>query len=141
MTREEFQIQHSTLIEHYQFIEMHLEGIYATLADKPFLNGLQDVEYDSINRIIHAIQKEESRIKLSIFTEDEYQHLYQVLKRRNFWCHECYTTLLFDARTDAPKKAEDIQEMYDDLYAAASLREDLYQKKVFLMRSRKPLFV
>lgn len=31
MVLKEFRINHSTLIERYQFIEAHLEGIYAAL--------------------------------------------------------------------------------------------------------------
>lgn len=39
MTLDEFRKKHSELIEHYQFIEHHLEGIYAGLEDgKGFCN-------------------------------------------------------------------------------------------------------
>ena len=36
----EFRIAHSTLMEHYQFIERELEGIYAALSRKSFCMGL-----------------------------------------------------------------------------------------------------
>ena len=42
MDLKEFRIAHSTLIEHYQFIEAHLEGIYAAVSDQPFLDGIRN---------------------------------------------------------------------------------------------------
>ncbi len=49
MNIDKFRIMHSTIIEHYQFIEHHLEGIYATLCEKNFLLGLEDVEKSNIS--------------------------------------------------------------------------------------------
>lgn len=46
-------------MKHYQFIEMHLEGIYAALTGESFYLGLKEVERYSINRIIIMIQKQE----------------------------------------------------------------------------------
>ena len=39
MLLEKFRITHSTLIEHYQFIEAHLEGIYASVSEKSISVG------------------------------------------------------------------------------------------------------
>lgn len=44
MNLNEFRITHSTVMEHYQFIERELEGIYAALSGKRFYAGLIDVE-------------------------------------------------------------------------------------------------
>ena len=66
MTLEKFRILHSTLVEHYQFIEAHLEGIYAAVSGKTLLEGLKDVEKDSIHRILKAIKKAEKEIKLKL---------------------------------------------------------------------------
>ena len=52
MTQEKFRIMHSELIEHYQFIEMHLEAICAYLSDKSFMQGLEDVEKSNISHIV-----------------------------------------------------------------------------------------
>ena len=57
MELKEFRIAHSTLIEHYQFIEGHLEGIYAALSDKTFVEGVRDVENDGLGRLLGEIRK------------------------------------------------------------------------------------
>ena len=36
MNLSEFRTAHSVVMEHYQFIEMHLEGIYAALSGRSF---------------------------------------------------------------------------------------------------------
>ncbi len=63
MVLNEFRILHSTLIEHYQFIEAHLEGIYAAVSDKPFVIGLQEVEKDSLSGVVREIKELEREKK------------------------------------------------------------------------------
>lgn len=134
MNREEFQIMHSSLIEQYQFIEFHLEGIYAAISGRNFLKALEDVQMDSISRIIREIKEIEKDRNLSVFTEDEYEKMRLIIQRRNFWCHSCYTDLLFDAKTGGLKKREDVCEMLDDLYEAKQLENVLHNKVVALLQ-------
>ena len=56
MVLKEFRIHHSTLIEHYQFIEAHLDGIYAAISGKPFLDGIKEVEKDSLSGVVREIR-------------------------------------------------------------------------------------
>ena len=87
MVLKEFRITHSTLIEHYQFIEAHLEGIYAAISDEPFWDVLKEIERDSLGGVIREIRRIEKEKGIQVFTEDEYTRLRQVTERRNFWCH------------------------------------------------------
>ena len=57
MDLREFRIAHSTVMEHYQFIERELEGIYAALSGKHLYAGLKDVEKFSINKVIRMVQE------------------------------------------------------------------------------------
>ena len=68
MDLREFRIHHSTLIEHYQFIEAHLEGIYATVSGKPFLDGIKEVEKGSLSSVLREIMEVLGRQDLTIFT-------------------------------------------------------------------------
>lgn len=141
MTLEKFRIMHSSLIEHYQFIEAHLEGIYASLSGKSLIAGLKDVEKDSMNHIIKQIKILEKQNSFSVFTDDEYMQLQHILRRRNFWCHNCYYDLVFDRKTGDLQKVEVVQSMLHDLQVAETWRDALFNKKINLFDSNsKSLF-
>lgn len=134
MTMEEFRILHSTLIEHYQFIEAHLEGIYAAISSKYFVNGLKDVEKHSIHRTIVEIKKLEAENGRKVLTEEEYLQLQQILQKRNFWCHNCYYDMVFSDKTGGLKYERDIKLMKQDLWEAEVWRERLFDKKCDLFK-------
>lgn len=139
MTLENFRLNHSTLIEHYQYIEAHLEGIYATISGKNLLEGLKDVERSNFKHIISKIKTLESKEKINIFTEEEYEYLNKVFQKRNFWCHNCYYDIVFDRKTGGPKKPEDVQMLIKDLQEAEQLREKLFNKKIKLSKNSNSL--
>ena len=136
MVLKEFRITHSTLIEHYQFIEAHLEGIYAAVSDKPFFLGLQEVERDSLGGVIREIKDQEREKKIKIFTEDEYNQLRAIIERRNFWCHCCYFEMAFDLKTGGPAKVRDVQLLFEDMKTAEHWRELLFRKKMELLKEK-----
>ena len=137
MVLNEFRILHSTLIEHYQFVEAHLEGIYAAVSDKPFVIGVQEVEKDSLGGVVREIKNLEREKKIKIFTEDEYNHLRGIIERRNFWCHCCYFEMAFDRKTGGPAKVRDVQKLFEDLKTAEQWREQLFQKKIDLLEKKR----
>ncbi|MBD5444835.1 MAG: hypothetical protein HDR29_04710 [Lachnospiraceae bacterium] len=133
MDLKEFRIAHSIVMEHYQFIEMHLEGIYAALTGESFYLGLKEVERYSINKIIIMIQEQEKRHNKRIISDSEYEDLKTIYQRRNFWTHDCYTSLVFDRKTEGPKKETDIKQLIHDTRAAEQMRDLLFEKKIKLM--------
>lgn len=136
MELKEFRIAHSTLIEHYQFIEGHLEGIYAALSDKNFVDGVRDVENDGLGRLLGEIRKLEREKFATVFTKDEFDQLMDVFRRRNFWCHNCYFDLAFDRKTGGPAKVRDIQQMMQDMQDAEFWRNELFARKIELLKKK-----
>ena len=136
MTQEKFRIMHSELIEHYQFIEMHLEAICAYLSDKSFMQGLEDVEKSNISHIVHEIKKHECEKSFSVLSAEDYDRIESMRLRRNFWCHDCYTKMVFDAKTWGPKKEKDRKALVDDTMEAQDLRAKLFQIQVNLLYPR-----
>lgn len=134
MVLDEFRILHSSLIEHYQFMEAHLEGIYAAISGKPFLDGIREIERDSLSGVVREIRTVEREKKIKIFTEEEYTTLRQIIERRNFWCHCCYFEMVFDRETGGPAKVRDVQALFDDMKTAEVWRERLLQKKRSLLK-------
>ena len=137
MILKEFRIAHSTLIEHYQFMETHLEGIYAAVSDKPFGIGLKEIEKGSLSDAVRAIKELEKEKNIRIFTEEEYRQLRQIIDRRNFWCHCCYYELSFDLQTGGPAKVSDVQILLEDLKTAEQWREQLFRKKIELLEKKQ----
>lgn len=135
MTMDKFRILHSTAIEHYQFIEHHLEGIFATISGEPFHIGLKYVEKTNIKPLIEKIKTLEKRKQISILSDSDYKRLQQVCSRRNYWCHECYVDMIFDIKTGLPKPVY-IDSLIEDIKEAELLRDTLYQKKAELMNRR-----
>ena len=139
MVLKEFRITHSTLIEHYQFIESHLEGIYAAISGKPFSVGLKEVERDSLSGVIREIKDLEKENDIAVFTEDEHRQLRQIVERRNFWCHSCYYELSFDLKTGGPARVRDVQKLLEDLKTAEHWRTQLFQRKMDLLKKNQHL--
>ena len=137
MVLKEFRIEHSTLIEHYQFIEAHLEGIYAAISGKPFGEGVKEVEKGSLSSVVREIRGVEKEKQIRFFTDEEYQQLSQLIERRNFWCHCCYFDMAFDLQTGGPAKVRDVHQMFDDMKTAKKWRDYLFDKKIALLKAKK----
>ena len=134
MTMEKFRMMHSLLIEHYQYIEHHLEGVYALLCGKSFYEGLEEVETSNIKRLIQEIKRMEQEKSVSIISAADYEKLEDIRKRRNFWCHNCYIDMVVDVKTGNPKKVEFINKLIADMCDAEQLRESLFQAKITNMK-------
>ena len=137
MDLKEFRIAHSTLIEHYQFIEAHLEGIYAAVSAKPFLDGLREIEKDSLGGVVRELRQLEREKGFSILSEEEYTDLRQIIERRNFWCHCCYFEMCFDRKTGGPARVRDVQTLFEDMRTAEQWREMLYRRKLELIKKKQ----
>ena len=137
MMLEKFRITHSTLIEHYQFIEAHLEGIYAIFSGKKFVDALKDVERDSLSGVIREIRELEREQRITILSSEEHAVLRKLVERRNFWCHSCYYDLVFDRETGGLAKVQDVQMLIEDLKTAEQWRDRLYKKKIEFIKNQK----
>ena len=135
MNLQQFRIAHSEVMEHYQFIERELEGIYAALSGKHFYIGLKDVENFSISNVIRMVQEKIHDKK--IISDAEYESLKSICQRRNFWTHNCYTEMVFDRKTGGPKKETDVKQLYDDIRNAEQMRELLFNRKIELFNEMK----
>ena len=139
MTLEKFRILHSTLIEHYQFIESHMEGIYAAVCDKSLADGLNDVKRDGLAGILQDIRHQERVKNLQVFDDRQEDQLRDLFQRRNFWCHSCYLELPFDLKTGGPANVLDAQQMLEDLKTAEHWREFLFGMKIRLLKENEKI--
>ena len=138
MVLKSFRVTHSTLIEHYQYIEAHLEAIFAALSDEPFWNALEEIEKDSLGTVIRDLQVVDKQKGLNLFTDDEYAALKDLTVRRNYWCHFCYCDLTFNLKTGGPAHKKDVETMLSDLKTAEAWRAKVAEKNLSVMAQEKP---
>lgn len=138
MVLKKFRITHSMLVEHYQYIEAHLEAIYAAASDEPFWNALEEIEKDSLGTVVRELQLLDKQKGLGLFTSDEYTALRNLTSRRNYWCHFCYCDLAFNLKTGGPAHKADIDNMLADLKAAEAWRAKIFQKNLEVLEQTKP---
>ena len=135
MTEDEFRIDHSRLIENYQYIEMRLKGICAAmLADeeKNWFERLGDYSEDTLGKLIRNIQTIQSEKNCALFTQDNFESLEQIRKARNYWCHECFGgdwPIIFK-RGKVMRQAH-VERLLQDLRESAECEEKLVE----IMRS------
>ncbi len=137
MIIKQFRERHSLLLEHYQYIEMHLEGIYAALCNKNFHDGLQDVEKTNLFRLLVNIERIEKDTGRSVIASVDKMLLKRIIQRRNYWVHNCYTEPIFERKTDNIKD-QVVDVLEDDIRDAESLRQNLYE--VFMKNRNQSTF-
>ncbi len=129
MTISRFRERHSYLIEQYQYIEMHLEGIYASICSKTFQSGLDDVEKTNLYKLLLEIERIEKERNQIILPEEDRIILKEIINRRNYWVHDCYIKILIDDKADRIKRQADIDDLENDIRSAESECQRLFELK------------
>lgn len=91
MEIKEYRIIHSEIIEQYQLIEFHLEGLFAIMleSDNNFLELAHRVENDAMGELIRKVRFLVKEYKYQdILTKDDFKILDQIRDDRNYYCHE-----------------------------------------------------
>ena len=136
-----FRIMYSELIEHYQYIEMHLKGIYACMNMdilpredvSAFCDNLTDVNSDSLYYIMKKIREQEKTKERYVIEESFYNELEIIRAKRNYWCHSCFVDIVFDGKTGIPRKKH-IDELLNDYREAERIRALLFEMKNRMLR-------
>lgn len=100
MTKQEFQILHSQIIEHFQLIEFNLKRICAQIQShtfQDFLNNFSEYETDSMGQALNELKKLEKETGKTGITEADFKDLDEARKLRNYWCHQCFEDIVFSA--------------------------------------------
>lgn len=128
MTLQDFRINHSKLIEQYQYIESRLEGIYSRICADTFMGGLKEVETDTIRRLINRITRYENETKTAILPQGIRQRLETIIEARNFYVHNCYWEMAVTRknRVEVIKHDAVAHKLLNALRQAEELHEDLF---------------
>ena len=91
MELNEYRILHSQIIEQYQLIEFHLEGLFALMQNngKNFMELAKRVENDAMGELIRKVRFLIKEYKYeNILTKEDFSKLNIIRDDRNFYCHE-----------------------------------------------------
>ncbi len=137
MISEDFRLQFSALLEHYQYIELHLEGIYACICGRSFFDSLEDVSNYSLTRLVRELEKVDEGRMVPAFGPADYKRLDELCERRNYWVHNAFVVLAFDPQTGELKYKKDRNALRRDTQEAEWMRDFLYEKKSMLMADNR----
>ena len=125
MELKEYRIKHSLIIEEYQFIEFHLEGLFALLQGKgnDFKELAHRVENDAMGELIRKVKFLIKEYKYNeILTKQDFNILDQIRDDRNYYCHENFLKTIFDNKNNPKSFTID-----EDLKKAKNANEKLKQ--------------
>lgn len=103
MEIEVFRVNHSRIIEQYQLIEWHLEGIFGLLEQGDFEELTHRVENDTMGELIRKVRFLIKENKVSLLSKDDFSILDDIRDDRNYWCHSCFLDV-----NDNPEKYGEI---------------------------------
>lgn len=126
MTYDEFRINHSKIIEQYQLIEWHLEGIFGLLETGDFEELTHRVENDAMGELIRKVRFLVKENKISLLTKEDFSILDNIRDDRNFWCHNNF----LDIQKDKSKFNKQSQRIISNLDTTIKMNDKL--KDVFI---------
>lgn len=99
MELNEYRILHSQIIEQYQLIEFHLEGLFALMQGQGnnFEELAHRVENDAMGELIRKVRfliKE--RKHQDVITKHDFNDLDRIRDDRNYYCHENFLSNITD---------------------------------------------
>lgn len=119
MSMDEFRINHSKLIEQYQLIEHHLEGLFAICGSGDFEELAHRVENDTMGELIRKVRFITKEKHIDVLDKNDFAILDEIRDSRNYWCHQCY----LDIREDNSRNY--VSQLTNDLDITISMNEKL----------------
>ncbi|MBQ0035336.1 MAG: hypothetical protein KBT35_00285 [Firmicutes bacterium] len=113
MTLDEFALAHSKLIEQYQLIEYHLEGLFGIAGSGDFEELTRRVENDTMGELIRKVKFIFHEKKIYLLDINDFESLEVIRNDRNYWCHQCYLDIKAKENIE---KITNIKNDYDLVY-------------------------
>ena len=107
MEIDEYRVYHSKVIEQYQLVEYHLEGLFAIMLSDGdnFLELAKRVENDAMGELIRKVKFLVKQYNYSnIITKNDINLLYKIRDDRNYYCHENYLKMRYAEKHNEPEE-------------------------------------
>lgn len=123
MKLDEFRVCHSKLIEQYQLIEWHLEGIFGLIGDGDFEELTHRVENDAMGELIRKVRFLVREKKIQELSKEDFSILDDIRDDRNYWCHSNF----LDIHDDLAKYSKQEERIESDLAKTIKMNDKLAQ--------------
>ena len=116
------------ILMYCQCIEHDIRSIYAFMADGGFEKNMikMDEERWTLGATLHALKEYDQSFEDSFFSEEDYEILSTISRKRNYYAHTVY--LRFSYLSDEADFAKIFDSVYKDAVADSSLLSDLYER-------------
>lgn len=95
MTRDQFKLIHSELIQQVQCIEYNLKVIYAAMRKGNFQSNFQSLSKANLGKIARELEDLDYSDDCPELSEDDYDTIDEIRNIRNYWCHQCYLDFVY----------------------------------------------
>jgi hypothetical protein len=97
MELPEFHQRVGEILMYCQCIEHDVKYIYAFMADGGFQANMAKMEQEkwTLGQVVHALEAYDTTWDEPLFTEEEYQVLYEIVHKRNYYAHQVYLTFCY----------------------------------------------
>jgi len=89
-----FKTKHSEIICYCQIIEGDLKWIYSYLKNGNVLATRESLGNLSLGQIVSELKKLSLEGK-AILSDADFNFLYKLTDKRNYWCHECFRDFVY----------------------------------------------
>lgn len=126
MTRDQFKLIHSELIQQVQCIEYNLKIIYAAMRKEDFQSNLQSLGKSNLGKIARELEDLDYSDDCPELSEEDYDTIDKIRNIRNYWCHQCYLDFVY-IQNDLQREQE-FQRIAQQLHFDENLTYALSQK-------------
>ena len=95
MTRDQFKILHSEIMEYFQCIEYDLKRIYSGMSSDDFDDEMDILGTSNFGNTLRKLKKLDYSDEDPWLSDYEYEQLDHIRELRNYWCHQCYLDFVY----------------------------------------------
>lgn len=93
---ERFKILHSEIIMYCQLIENDLKWIYAYMHKGDEDDNYDKLEKTTLGTLVKKLKELDNSDNDLLISNDDYNFLKQMTKKRNFWCHQNFVEFMYE---------------------------------------------
>ncbi len=131
MTRNDFKIMYSDIMECFQCIEFDMKRIYSGMSEDDFEDCMEMLETSNWGVVLNQLKKLDNSDGDPYLSDAEYETLDNIRDIRNYWCHQCYLDYVYiqnkrEQEERFQRLARRLENEYNRVYKLHRKLQDFY---------------